>query len=72
MDKVVKVNLDRKVRYIFDKNNEESIKLSDMVMDHYGSFFGNSWTVDDVNKFHKILRTCGMSVSQFLSTDWSK
>ena len=70
-EKVVKLNLDRKVRYIFDRHTPEYEALCDKVMDHYGSFFNHSWTMVEVNKFHKTLRECGMSVSEFISTDWS-
>lgn len=74
MDKIVKVNLDRKVRYIFDRDTPEYHKLCEIVMDHYGSFLStaHSWYMDDLKKFHKTLRDCGMSVSEFCSTDWSK
>ena len=72
MPKIIKLNLDRKVRYVFDRPGEDYERLGEMLLDHYGSFFDHSWSMDDVNKFHKLLRTCGMSVSEFVSTDWSK
>lgn len=72
MQKVIKLNLDRKVRYIFDKHTPEYELLCEKVLDHYGSFINNSWTMEDVNKFHSVVRKCGMSVSEFISADWSK
>jgi len=71
MDSVVKLNYNRKVRYIFDRPGEDYKRLSELVVDHYSSFINHSWTMDDVKKFDKIVRTCGMSVNEFLDRDWS-
>lgn len=70
MNKIVKLNFDRKVRYIFDKETEEHHQLGEKVVDHFGSFINHSWVMDDVKRFHKTLRECGLSVSEFLSKDW--
>ena len=72
MNKIVKLNYDRKVRYIFDKETDELKQLGEKVVDHFGSFINHSWVMDDVKRFHKTLRECGLSVSEFLSTEWPK
>jgi hypothetical protein len=72
MRKIVKLNYDRKVRYIFDKETEELQQLGEKVVDHFGKFINHSWVMDDVKRFHKTLRECGLSVSEFLATDWPK
>jgi len=72
MSKIVKLNFDRKVRYIFDKETDELQQLGERVVDHFGSFINHSWVMDDVKRFHKTLRECGLSVSEFLAKDWPK
>lgn len=72
MNKIVKLNFDRKVRYIFDKETDELQQLGEKVVDHFGSFINHSWVMDDVKRFHKTLRECGLSVSEFLAKDWPK
>lgn len=72
MPKIVKLNYDRKVRYLFDKDTEECIRLSNEVMDHYGQFLEtpNGWWMEDIKRFQKILRECGLSVSEFLREEF--
>ena len=70
MSKVIKLNYTRKVRYIFDKETEENTQLCEKVLDHFGSFIDNSWEMSDLKRFHKVLRDCGLSVSEFLSKEW--
>jgi hypothetical protein len=70
MPKIVKLNFTKKVRYIFDKETEENLQLSEKVTDHFGSFINNSWEMSDVKRFHKTLRECGLSVEEFLSKGW--
>ena len=70
--KIVKLNYDRKVRYIFDRDTEECNRLSEEVMDHYGQFLAvpNSWWTEDIKRFQKELRNCGLSVREFLSKEF--
>lgn len=70
MSKVIKLNFAKKVRYIFDKETEENVQLGEKVLDHFGSFIDNSWEMSDLKRFHKVLRDCGLSVSEFLSKEW--
>jgi hypothetical protein len=70
MSKIVKLNFAKKVRYIFDKETEENVQLGQKVTNHFGSFIDNSWEMSDVKRFHKALRECGLSVSEFLAKDW--
>ena len=71
MPKIVKLNFTKKVRYIFDKETEENLQLSEKVTNHFGSFIDNSWDMSDVKRFHKTLRECGLSVEEFLSKKWA-
>ena len=73
MSKIIKLNYTKKVRYIFDKETEENIQLSEKVTDHFGSFLEtpNYWYMPDVKRFHKTLRECGLSVEQFLDKEWT-
>ena len=71
MPKIVKLNFTKKVRYIFDKETEENLQLSEKVTDHFGSFINNSWDMSDVKRFHKALRECGLSVEEFLAKKWT-
>lgn len=70
MSKVIKLNFAKKVRYIFDKETEENAQLGEKVLNHFGSFIDNSWEMSDLKRFHKVLRECGLSVSEFLSKEW--
>lgn len=72
--KIVKLNYDRKVRYIFDRDTEECDRLSEEVMNHYGEFLSvpHSWWMDDIKRFQKELRTCGLSVGEFLAKQFPK
>lgn len=72
MPKIVKLNYDRKVRYIFDKDTEECERLSELTMDHYGQFLEtpHGWWMEDIKRFQKELRNCGLSVSEFLSKEF--
>ncbi len=72
MPKIVKLNYDRKVRYLFDKETEECLRLSDEVMNHYGQFLEtpHSWWMDDIKRFQKVLRECGLSVNEFLAKEF--
>ena len=71
MPKIVKLNFTKKVRYIFDKETEENLQLSEKVTNHFGSFIDNSWEMSDVKRFHKTLRECGLSVEEFLAKKWT-
>ena len=71
MPKIVKLNFTKKVRYIFDKDTEETLQLREKVIDHFGSFINNSWVMSDVKRFHKTLRECGLSVEEFLAKKWT-
>jgi hypothetical protein len=71
MPKIVKLNFTKKVRYIFDKETEENLQLSEKVTNHFGSFIDNSWDMSDVKRFHKTLRECGLSVEEFLAKKWT-
>lgn len=72
MPKIVKLNYDRKVRYLFDKDTEECIRLADEVMNHYGQFLESphGWWMEDIKRFQKVLRECGLSVSEFLREEF--
>lgn len=72
MPKIVKLNYDRKVRYIFEKDTEECERLANEVMDHYGQFLEtpHGWWMDDIKRFQKVLRECGLSVSEFLREEF--
>lgn len=70
MSKVIKLNFAKKVRYIFDKETEENVQLGEKVLNHFGSFIDNSWEMSDLKRFHKVLRECGLSVSEFLAKEW--
>ena len=72
--KIVKLNYDRKVRYIFDKDTEECERLCEQVMDHYGQFLvtPHCWYIEDIKRLQKELRTCGLSVNDFLSKQFPK
>lgn len=69
MEKIVKLNYDRKVRYLYDKDTLECERLSDIVMDHYGQFLDppHGWDMDSHRRFLTELRTCGLSVNEFQS-----
>lgn len=71
MPKIIKLNFTKKVRYIFDKETEENLQLSEKVTNHFGSFINNSWEMSDVKRFHKALRECGLSVEEFLAKKWT-
>ena len=72
MPKIVKLNYDRKVRYLYDKDTEECNRLADEVMNHYGQFLEtpHGWWMEDIKRFQKILRECGLSVSEFLRKEF--
>ena len=72
MPNIVKLNYDRKVRYLFDKDTEECIRLADEVMNHYGQFLESphGWWMEDIKRFQKVLRECGLSVSEFLREEF--
>ena len=53
MTKVNKLNLERKVRYIF--NDKKDSALVDLVVNHYGSFIDNTWDLKEANKFDKVI-----------------
>ena len=57
MPKIVKLNYDRKVRYLFDKDTEECIRLADEVMNHYGQFLESphGWWMEDIKRFQKVV-----------------
>lgn len=69
---ILKLNYTKKVRYIFDKETEENVQLGDKVVDHFGSFLEtpNCWYMDDVKRFHKTLRECGLSIEEFLAKEF--
>lgn len=72
MPKIVKLNYDRKVRYLYDKDTEECSRLADEVMNHYGQFLEtpHGWWMEDIKRFQKILRECGLSVNEFLRKEF--
>ena len=70
MTKVNKLNLERKVRYIF--NDKKDSALVDLVVNHYGSFIDNTWDLKEANKFDKVINECGLSVEQFLKKKWKR
>jgi len=41
-------------------------------MDHYGQFLEtpHGWWMDDIKRFQKVLRECGLSVSEFLREEF--
>ena len=69
MPKIVKLNYDRKVRYLYDKDTEECSRLAEQIMDHYGQFLEtpHGWDMDDIAVYEKLLRNCGLSVNEFLA-----
>lgn len=69
MPKIVKLNYDRKVRYLYDKDTEECNRLAEQVMDHYGKFLEtpHGWDMDSIAGYEKVLRNCGLSVNEFLA-----
>lgn len=69
MPKIVKLNYDRKVRYLYDKDTEECNRLAEQIMDHYGQFLEtpHGWDMDDIAVYEKLLRNCGLSVNEFLA-----
>ena len=70
MQRVNKVNLERKVRYIF--NDKKDTDLVDLVVNHYGSFINESWNLKEAEKFDKIIDECGLTVEQFLKKKWKR
>ena len=69
MPKIVKLNYDRKVRYLYDKDTEECSRLAEQIMDHYGQYLEtpHGWDMDDIAVYEKLLRNCGLSVNEFLA-----
>jgi len=69
MDRVVKLNFDRKVRYLKDKDTEECRRLFEKIMDHYGQFLESphGWDLRSIATYEKVVRNCGLSVNEFLS-----
>jgi hypothetical protein len=69
MPKIVKLNYDRKVRYLYDKDTEECNRLAEQIMDHYGQYLEtpHGWDMDDIAVYEKLLRNCGLSVNEFLA-----
>jgi hypothetical protein len=70
MNRVKKMNLDRKVRYVF--NDKKDRDLADMVTNHYGSFINNTWDMKEALKFDQIVDECDLTVSQFLKKKWKR
>ena len=70
MARVKKMNLERKVRYIFNDKKDED--LAELVGDYYGSFFNNTWDLKEAKKFDKIIDECGLTVEQFLKKKWKR
>lgn len=72
MPKIVKLNYDRKVRYLYDKDTEECNRLSEEVMNHYGQYLEtpHGWWMEDIKRFQKVLRECGLSVNEFLRKEF--
>ena len=72
MPKIVKLNYDRKVRYLYDKDTEECNRLANEIMDHYGQFLEtpHGWWMEDITRFQKELRNCGLSVNEFLRKEF--
>jgi hypothetical protein len=68
MSQVKKLNFNRKVRYLFDNDREP--ELQQRVVNHYGAFINNTWTLDDCARFDHTLASCGMSVAEFLAAEW--
>lgn len=68
--RVKKLNLDRKVRYIF--NDKKDSDLADMVTNYYGSFINNTWDMKEALKFDQIIDECDLTVSQFLKKQWKR
>ena len=69
MDRVVKLNFDRKVRYLKDKDTEECRRLFEQIMDHYGQFLESphGWDLRSIAAYEKVVRNCGLSVNEFLA-----
>jgi len=42
------------------------------VMDHYGQFLEtpHGWWMEDIKRFQKVLRECGLSVNEFLREEF--
>ena len=70
MPRVSKMNMERKVRYIF--NDKKDTALVDLVVNHYGSFINESWNLKEAKKFDKIIDECGLTVEQFLKKKWKR
>jgi len=74
--KIVKINLTKKIRYLFDKppskTSDADLRMQDMVMDHFGSFINNSWDMSDQKRFDDILDNSGLTIEEFLSKDWPR
>ena len=70
MPRVSKVNMERKVRYIF--NDKKDTALVDLVVNHYGSFINESWDLKEAKRFDKIIDECGLTVEQFLKKKWKR
>jgi hypothetical protein len=69
MPKIVKLNYDRKVRYLYDKDTEECDRLAEQIIDHYGQFLEtpHGWDMTSIAVYEKLLRNCGLSVNEFLA-----
>lgn len=76
MPKIVKINLTKKIRYLFDKPPSKTpdgdLRMQDMVMDHFGSFINNSWDMSDQKRFDDMLDNSGLTIEEFLSKDWPR
>ena len=76
MPKIVKINLTKKIRYLFDKapskTPEADIRMQDMVMEHFGSFINNCWDMSDQKRFDDMLDNSGLTIEEFLSKDWPR
>ena len=70
MPRVSKMNMERKVRYIF--SDKKDTALVDLVVNHYGSFINESWNLKEAKKFDKIIDECGLTVEQFLKKKWKR
>lgn len=73
MPKIVKLNYDRKVRYLKDNDTEECRRLFEEVINHYGQFLEtpHGWYMDDIAEFEKVVRNCGLSVNEFQATTFT-
>lgn len=74
MPKIVKINLTKKIRYLFDKapskTPDADKRMQDMVMDHFGSFINNCWDMSDQKRFDDILDNSGLTIEEFLAKKW--